>query len=424
VTELRQAKTTKVRVRDVVNEAIAGLVERPGRTVLTVLGSALGITALIASLGLSRTAGSQILVRLDKLQATAIDVRLRTGSAFAGDQVAPSSGIAEQPGIVEGVLPADSLQRVDRLNGVQSSAVLTRLEGRRPRVRASYVRDFEQQPSFDRDIIVASPTLLGPIGGKMKVGRMFDVGNSARADRVCVLGARTATALGISGLDGSPAVFLGEAGFSVVGILESVDRREDLLDAVIISEGSAVRFGYKGPSNIVIRTDLGAVETVSPQLPTVLAPSSPAQIDVRTGRQAQVVRQTTERDLDALFLGLGIVVSVIGALSIANMTLVSVYERVGEIGLRRSLGARPFHIAAQFLTESTVLGIFGGILGTTAGVLAIVGTAAIREWTPVLELGLVFAAPVAGAVVGLVSGLWPALRAARMEPVDALRRGT
>jgi putative ABC transport system permease protein len=121
---------------------------------------------------------------------------------------------------------------------------------------------------------------------------------------------------------------------------------------------------------------------------------------------------------------LGGVSLLVGAIGIANVTLVSVLERVGEIGLRRALGARRRHIALQFLAESTAMGLLGGIVGASAGVLVVVGVSASRSWTPVLDPLLPIVAPLAGAAVGLVAGAYPSLRAAKLEPVDALRSGT
>ena len=409
--------TTRFRWRDLLNEAVSGLVERRGRTALTVVGAALGITAFVASLGLSRTAGSQILVRLDRLQATAVEARLRV--ATPGSPLATGASAAGTP------LVADAIERAVRIKGVASASVLSRVPKRGLRIRAGFVRDLANQPSLDRDVLVASPDLLQTIGGTFASGRMFDRGNDERSDSVCVLGARLADALGVPSVEGSPAVFVGQRAFTVLGIIRSVDRRDDILDSVIVPEGvAAKRLGYVGPSNLLVKTDVGAAEIVANQLATVLSPENPIRVDVRTGQQARIVRKTTERDLDALFFALGAVVAVIGALSIANVTLVSVYERVGEIGLRRSLGARPIHIASQFLMESTVLGVLGGVVGTSLGVIAIVGMSAVRGWTPVLEGSLLVLAPIVGAAVGLLSGVWPSVRAARMQPVDALRRGT
>jgi ABC-type antimicrobial peptide transport system permease subunit len=128
-----------------------------------------------------------------------------------------------------------------------------------------------------------------------------------------------------------------------------------------------------------------------------------------------------KNDLNSLFLLLGGVSLFVGAVGIANVTLVSVLERVGEIGLRRSLGAARRHIAAQFLLESTTLGLAGGVLGASVGTLVVVIVAATRRWTPVLEPWVPLGAPMLGAVVGLLSGVYPSARAAALEPVEALR---
>ncbi len=128
-----------------------------------------------------------------------------------------------------------------------------------------------------------------------------------------------------------------------------------------------------------------------------------------------------QSDLDTLFLLLGAVSLFVGAIGIANITLVSVLERVGEIGLRRSLGASRRHIAEQFLLESTTLGLVGGIIGASLGTLVVVAVAASRTWTPVLEPWVPLGAPLLGAAVGLLAGLYPSVRAAALQPVEALR---
>ncbi|MFE2336188.1 ABC transporter permease [Streptomyces coelicoflavus] len=132
-------------------------------------------------------------------------------------------------------------------------------------------------------------------------------------------------------------------------------------------------------------------------------------------------RKGVQGDVNGLFLVLGLVSLIVGAIGIANVTLVTVMERVGEIGLRRALGASRRQIAAQFLLESTTIGLLGGVIGAALGVVVVVAVSAVKDWTPVLDGRLAVGAPVVGAVVGLLAGVYPSLRASRMEPVEALR---
>jgi macrolide transport system ATP-binding/permease protein len=194
---------------------------------------------------------------------------------------------------------------------------------------------------------------------------------------------------------------------------------------VIIPEGTARRdFGLRSPTTVQIETEIGAASRIADQAAVALLPNQPSLLKVTAPPEPRRVKAAVQNDLDSLFLLLGGVSLLVGAIGIANVTLVSVLERVGEIGLRRALGAARRHIAAQFLLESTGMGLAGGIMGASVGTLVIVAVSAGNTWTPVLDPWVPLGAPLLGAVTGLLSGTYPALRAASLEPVEALRAGT
>jgi ABC-type antimicrobial peptide transport system permease subunit len=170
-----------------------------------------------------------------------------------------------------------------------------------------------------------------------------------------------------------------------------------------------------------VETRIGAASLIARQLPLALNPAEPNSLKVVAPPEPRRARAGVQSDLNSLFLLLGGVSLLVGAIGIANVTLVSVLERVGEIGLRRALGAARRHIAQQFLVESTALGLVGGLLGAALGTIVVVVVAASRTWTPVLEPWVPIGAPLLGGVVGLLSGAYPSARAAALEPVDALR---
>ena len=199
----------------------------------------------------------------------------------------------------------------------------------------------------------------------------------------------------------------------------------ELLGSIIIPDATAHDlYGLAAPSSVHIDTVIGGAGLIARQAPVALTPNDPSLVHAASAGDARKVKGEVASDVNTLFLILGGVSLLVGAIGIANVTLVSVMERVGEIGLRRSLGATRRHIAAQFLTESGLLGLVGGAVGASLGILVVVGVSVSRTWTPVLDPWLPFAAPAVGALVGLGSGLYPAGRAASLQPVDALRSGT
>ncbi len=389
-------------------EALASVLGQPSRAALTILGTVVGGAALVATLGLSRTAGNQIVGRFDVLAATDIVVEPKLSGA----------GQATTP------LPWDTEARLLRLNGVVAAGTLSEVDGQGQLIRAAPIHDPISRTEFQFPIRAVSGGLPQAVRATLSSGRSFDAGHSTRADRVVLLGRNVADALHISGVDDQPAIFIGDTVYVVLGILESVERQPALLSAVLIPEGTARKeFGLLRPGLAQAETRLGAAYAVAAEAPIALSPNDPALLKVTAPPEPQRVRAGVQADLDSLFLLLGLVSLVVGALGIANITLVSVMERIGEIGLRRALGATRVNIASQFLLESTLLGTVGGVVGASVGTLAVVLVASLRGWTPVLELWVPLAAPVAGAAVGLAAGLYPSIRAARLEPVEALRAG-
>ncbi|WP_370628579.1 ABC transporter permease [Salinibacterium sp. M195] len=400
-------------VQDLIIEASFGIGARPSRLVMTTLGTVLGIASLVVTIGFAQTAAGQIASQFDAVAATQVVIEPGSSRDARGE----SRSIAR--------LPWDSAERVERLAGVERAGLIAAVPLGEIAITAVPVNDPSAAETLSPPLVATSASLLDAVRGLVITGRYFDSGHDDRGDRVVVLGANAAEKIGINRVDSQPSIFIGDRSYTVIGIIAGVERRSDLLDSVILPLGTArADFGLPSPDELQIQIQVGAGDLVARQAPIALDPNTPENFTVQAPATKSELQESVQADVNIVFLILGAIALLAGGLGIANVTLLSVMERVGEIGLRRALGATKRNIASQFIVESVVIGLLGGLIGSALGVFAVVIVSLTQGWSPVLDIWVALGAALLGAVVGLVAGAYPANRASNIEPITALRGGT
>ena len=416
----RELALPRLTARDATAEAVAGIVQRPGRAAATMLGTVLGVGAFVAVLGLTATGAGQVSRQFTVLEDTTVTV----------EDNGPANNVAPPDANPPIGFPSDADAVADHISGVAAAGVWWP-------VSLPQGTDFtgslalSAAASQTTNLLAASPGAVAAMGLSMVAGSALTSYENDTSQHVAMIDTTTATELGISParLASHPAVFVGGIAYTVVGIYSSARRVVTDESAMLIPENTALGdFGNPQPgignqdeAQMVVATSIGAAQAVAKQIAAAELPADPARLVVTSPPNPQNLQSEVSGDLAGLFLVLALISLLIGAVGIANTTLVAVLERTEEIGLRRAVGARPRHIAAQFLAESTALGTLGGLIGTCIGVGTVVIFAAFKDWTAVLNPAYTLPAPLIGSVVGFLAGAYPALRAARTSPLAALR---
>jgi ABC-type antimicrobial peptide transport system permease subunit len=376
-----------------------GLRSRPLRAVLSAAGVALGIATMVAVLGISSSSRSQLVAEIDALGTNLLTVT--PGQSLSGQAA---------------TLPAASPEMVSRIGPVIAASAIGE-------VNADVYRN-DRIPAADTEAITvysAGTGLLSTLQGHLARGR-FLTAATARYP-VVVLGADAARALGIDRTDGSDQLWLGQRWFTVVGILARLPLAPELDRTALIGVPAARQLLHATPSpaQIYVRTSPDSVAAVQDVLAATVDPAAPQDVAIADPADALTARADAAAAFQGLLVGLGAVALLVGGIGIANVMIIAVLERRGEIGLRRALGASRGQIGVQFLAEATLLALAGGAAGAVAGGFVTTIYAATRHWSAVVPLPVLLGAVGIATGLGAVAGLWPALRAARLPPAEALR---
>ena len=388
--------------RDVLAVGSIGLRTRKLRAALSAVGVAIGIASMVAVLGISASSQAALLDQIEALGTNLLTVQ--PGESFLG-------------GGEESTLPVESRARLSAINGVTGAASLYTVEGATVR-RTSYV---DERQTSGITVVGTDKALPQTLGASVASGAYL----SAATERFpsVVLGSVAAQRLGISDVSSRPMVWIGTKYYAVVGILAPVTLDSSIDRAALIGlpEAQSTWGADATPAKVYLRTDDARLTQVRQLVGATANPQNPEEVQVSRPSDALEAKAAAEGAFTSLLLGLGAVALLVGGVGIANVMVISVIERRSEIGLRRALGATKRHITSQFLTESLVLSAIGGVAGAALGAIVTVVYSLSQDQQTVVPPEAVAGGIAAALVIGAIAGLYPAMRAARLSPTEALR---
>ncbi|HLX47325.1 MAG TPA: ABC transporter permease [Streptosporangiaceae bacterium] len=384
---------------DLLRTGSLGLRSRRMRAALSALGISIGIAAIVGVLGISQTSKASLLAQLGELGNLAT---VQPSSTLSGQQ--PELPTTAQ-GMVARIGPVTSVASTGTISGVGV-------------YRTPYITAIDTNGI---SLTAASPTLPATVGARMAHGRFLNPA-TARYPAV-VLGSMAASLLGVTSLAHPAQVWIGGHWFTVTGILGNVPLQSPMDAMAFIGFPIAEQyFAFDGhPTELFVRADPAEMTAVAAVLPDTVDPASPSNASVSYPADILQAEIAAKGAYNGMFLGLGAVALLVGGVGIANVMVISVLERRSEIGLRRALGATRRHIAEQFLTESLLLSLLGGLAGTFIGAAATWAYALTQHSTLLIPPQALYGGITAALAIGVIAGLYPATRAAHLSPTEALR---
>ncbi|WP_020134636.1 ABC transporter permease [Streptomyces sp. 351MFTsu5.1] len=384
---------------DILGLGLLGIRTRRVRAALSALGISIGIATLIVVTGIPASSQKALMRELSALGTNML-------------QAVPAR---QDPPVL---LPPESVDMARRIGPVTAVSA----------VANTHTEVLRNDRQGDADytgltVLAGRPDLLGAINAEVASGRFL----SADTQRfpTAVLGSVAAARLGIPRVvpgQSAPQIYIDHRWFTVIGVLERTPLSPDIDRSVLVGWDAAralLRFDGH-PTVIYLKAKESRIEAVRDVLPATLNPELPGVVQVSRPSDALAAKRATESTFSALFLGLAGVALLVGGIGVANTMVISVLERRREIGLRRALGANRGQIRAQFLTESVVLSALGGLTGIALGALATLGYAAHQHWPPVVPLTSVTGGFAGAILIGMLAGVYPSVRAARLTPTEAL----